>query len=156
MIEGYALVAVLLGVAVALLVAELLLPTHGLLGVAGLAAAVAGIVVCTRLNAWAGLGLTLALVAATPLLWGAWLKVWPKTPVGRRMILTATISQPPEAPVHVGQVGVTVSELRPMGVCELEDGTRVEALSEHGLVPPGTAVRVIAVANNRPTVRVMA
>ena len=155
MIEGYALVAVLLGVAVALLVAELFLPTHGVLGVGGLGAAVVAVFLCTRLNPWAGLGLTVALVAVTPLLWAAWLKIWPKTPVGRRMILTASAPRPPEAPVHVGQVAVTVSELRPMGVCELEDGTRVEAQSEHGIVPPGTPVRVIAVANNRPTVRVV-
>ena len=30
----------------------------------------------------------------------------------------------------------------------------VEAHSEHGIVPPGTAVKVVALVNNRPTVRV--
>jgi hypothetical protein len=116
---------------------------------------VAAIFVCTRRNEWAGLGLTLVLLVAIPLLWAGWLKIWPKTPVGRRMILTATTLPPPAAPVRVGQVGMTISELRPIGMCELEDGTRVEAQSEHGIVAAGTPVRVIAVANNRPTVRVV-
>ena len=154
--DTYSLVALLLAIAAALVVGELLLPTHGLLAVAGGAAAVIGIVVCAKQNPWVALGLAVGMAAATPLVGALWLRVWPRTPVGRRILLPNTVSPPPEAPpVFVGQTAVTVSELRPMGVCELEDGTRVEALSEHGIVPAGTAVRVIAIGNNRPTVRVV-
>jgi membrane-bound ClpP family serine protease len=48
---------------------------------------------------------------------------------------------------------MTVSELRPMGWCEF-DGQRLEAMSEHGIVPPGTRITVVALVNQRPTVRV--
>ena len=115
------------------------------------------VIACARQNLWAALGLTLALAAATPLVGAAWLRLWPRTPVGKRIILSAApVPPPPAAPVTVGQRAVAISELRPMGVCELEDGTRVEALSEHGIVPAGTRVQVIAIGNNRPTVRVVA
>ena len=153
--DGYVVVILLLAIAAALVIGELLLPTHGLLAVVGGAAAVIAVVVCARQNPWAALGLMVVLAAATPLVSAAWLKLWPKTPVGKRILLSATAPPPPEAPVTVGQRAVAVSELRPMGVCELEDGTRVEALSEHGIVPAGARVQVIAIGNNRPTVRVV-
>jgi len=53
---------------------------------------------------------------------------------------------------------VVVSQLRPMGICEFASlqgsSLRVEAQSEHGIVEPGTTVRVVALVNNRPTVRI--
>ena len=58
----------------------------------------------------------------------------------------------PEPTVRVGQPGVTVSELRPMGVCEFESG-RIEAISEHGMIEPGRMVKVVALSGTRPTVR---
>jgi membrane-bound ClpP family serine protease len=110
-------------------------------------------VICSRQNVWAGLALLSGVAAATPFAWVAFVKVWPKTPIGRRVVLPPVTNDPPPAPVRVGQTGVTMSELRPVGVCDF-DGVRLEAQSEHGLVAPGTAVRVVALVNNRPTVRV--
>jgi len=153
MLEGYTLVLLLLVVGVILLAAELLLPTHGLLGLAGGAAMLSAIFLTARQNAWAGLGLLLALGAAAPFLMAAAARVWPRTPIGRRLTLPPVPDAPQEAIVRVGESGVAVSELRPMGWCEF-DGRRVEAISEHGIVQPGTSVKVIALANNRPTVRV--
>jgi membrane-bound ClpP family serine protease len=155
MITGYALVALLIVAAIALMVAEMLLPTHGLLGLMGILLAAGAVVVCIRQNAWAGVALLLAIIALTPLVWTGWMKIWPKTPMGRRLILSSVTPAPPAKEVCVGQHGVTLSELRPMGMCELDDGTRVEASSEHGSVPAGTAVRVIAISDGRPTVRVV-
>ena len=41
-----------------------------------------------------------------------------------------------------------------MGLCEFA-GMRVEALSEQGVIPTNTKVKVIALSNNnRPTVRI--
>jgi membrane-bound serine protease (ClpP class) len=155
MLEGYGLAVLLLAIGAVLLIGELLLPTHGLLGVAGVAAALLAILVSARENVWAGLVLTVLLALSTPLIWAAAVKIWPKTFVGRRVMLPPLANTPAESRVQVGQSGVTVSELRPMGTCEF-DGERVEAISEHGIVPPGTAVRVVALVNNRPTVRTIA
>ena len=151
--EGYALVALLMGVALVLLVAELLIPSHGLLGLACTGCILGAIFVASRQNVWAGLALLVGVAAATPFAWTAFVKFWPMTPVGRRVVLPPVTSEPVPPLVRVGQTGITASELRPIGVCDF-DGIRVEAHSEHGIVPPGTAVRVVALVNNRPTVRV--
>ena len=60
----------------------------------------------------------------------------------------------PTAAVAVGQTGVSVSELRPMGVCAFGPD-RVEASAEHGTIPPGSAVEVIAMVDRRPIVRAL-
>ena len=153
MMEGYSLVALLMLIGVALLIAEMMLPSHGVLGLGAAGCILAAIFVAMRQNAWAGLGLLAGVTAMTPFAWVAFVKIWPKTPIGRRIVLPPVAHEPPPPIVRVGQTGVSMSELRPMGVCEF-DGVRIEAHSEHGIVPPGTAVRVVALVNNRPTVRV--
>jgi membrane-bound serine protease (ClpP class) len=150
--QGYPLVALLVGAGIVLMIGETLLPTHGLLAIAAVIALLAAVAVSARENVWAGVGMMLALAAATPLAWSAFVKLWPRTPVGRRMVLPEIQSDAPPPPVRVGQSGRAVSELRPMGTCDF-DGTRVEAMSEHGIVPAGAAVRIVALVNNRPTVR---
>lgn len=161
MFDGYGLTAILLAIGASLLIAELVLPTHGLLGVVAALATLTAIVTAGLQNVWAALLLTLALAIATPLAWTLAVSLWPRTPIGRRVILPPVDSTPPPAPVTVGQTGVAVSELRPTGICEFEPapgqmGTRVrvEAHSEHGMVQAGTTVRVVALVNNRPTVRI--
>jgi membrane-bound ClpP family serine protease len=152
--EGYSLVTLLMVIGVALLVAEMLLPSHGILGVGAAGCILGAIVVAMRQSAWAGLILLLAVTAMMPFAWVAFVKIWPKTPIGRRIVLPPVENQPSPPLVRVGQSGMTMSELRPMGMCEFDGGVRVEAHSEHGIVPPGTPVTVVALVNNRPTVRV--
>ena len=146
------LAILLFGIGVALLIGELLLPTHGLLGILGGGGVVAAIVVCYMIDFWLGTGVFIASVIATPFAGAAAVKLWPKTPVGRRVVLPPVFDAVPEPTVRVGQPGVTVSELRPMGVCEFESG-RIEAISEHGMIEPGRAVKVVALSGTRPTVR---
>ena len=152
--EGYALVALLMTIAAVLVVAEMLLPSHGLLGLACAGCVLGAVYLAMRQNPWAGVALLVGVAAATPFVWTAFVKIWPKTPVGRRVMLPPVTNETAPPPVRVGQAGVTMSELRPVGVCEF-DGVRVEAHSEHGILPPGTPVKVIALVNNRPTVRVV-
>ena len=146
--------AILLALAgLALLVVETFLPTQGVLGAIGAAALAACVVVCFRVDSRLGFGVMAALVVAAPFAAMAGVKLWPKTPVGRRMILAPAAADELAAPaVQVGQTGVTVSELRPMGVCAF-GADRVEARAEHGTIPAGNQVRVVEVIDRRPTVR---
>ena len=144
----------LFAVAAVLVLAEALLPTHGVLGVGAALATVAGVVVCYVIDFWLGTGVFFGLVLATPLLGALAVKVWPHTPVGRRVTLPPVRNDPPPSRLAVGQAGTTVSELRPIGIVEF-DFDRVEAVSEHGMIAPGHRVKVIAVQNGRPTVRAM-
>src|SRR5688572_25811931 len=136
------LAILLFGIGVALLLGELLLPTHGLLGILGGGGIIAGIVACYMINFWLGTGVFLATTIATPFAGAAAVKIWPKTPIGRRVVLPPVVDVAPEPAVRLGQTGVTVSELRPMGMCEFDSG-RVEAISEHGMIDPGRAVKVV-------------
>ena len=148
------LAILLFGVGLALLAGELLLPTHGLLGIAGAGSILAGIVTCYMIDFWLGTGVFLGTVIATPFAGALAMKVWPRTPIGKRVMLTAVAGEAPRgATVNVGQTGVAVSELRPTGVCEFDAVGRLEAVSEHGIIDSGRPVRVVAVVNNRPTVR---
>jgi membrane-bound ClpP family serine protease len=142
----------LFAVAAVLVVAEALLPSHGVLGLAALLAVVAGIVVCYRIDFRLGTGAFFATVIATPLVGALLVKVWPHTPIGRRVMLPPVQNAPPPSPVRVGQAGTTVSELRPIGIVEF-DLDRVEAVSEQGMIDPGRRVTVVAVHDGRPTVR---
>lgn len=148
-----AIAILLAAVGLALIVAEVFLPTHGLVGLLGGGAIVAAVAVCFFINQWLGLALATTVVVAMPVAAGVWVKLWPKTPVGRRMFLPPPPKGAPvQAVVHVGDVGRTVSELRPMGTCEFGQ-QRVEARSEQGVVAPGRLVRVVAFADGHPTVR---
>ena len=141
---------------IVLLLAEVVLPTHGVLGIVGVVSLLIGVGVCFWINQYAGLGAAVALVALMPFAATLWVKIWPRTYAGKRLILGPTAASQahvPAAPVQVGQLGVVVSELRPGGVCEF-GMTRVEARCEHGTIPAGRHVEVVAVADgHRPLVR---
>lgn len=142
----------LLAAAVVLLFGELLLPTHGVLGIAGLLCIAGAIAATFYINQWLGLGVLLAAVIASPLLWGAAIRMWERSPVGRRLILQPGEPVRAVIPIKLGQVGVTVSEMRPMGEVDFDD-QRLSAMAERGMIRAGEKVRVVAVVNGRPTVR---
>jgi membrane-bound ClpP family serine protease len=146
------LILLLLVGGVVLLVAEMLLPAQGILGVLGAVALAAAVVVGFRVDSRIGFVTFVAIVVATPFAWMLWVKVWPRTPVGRKMILAPVASDLAGVGVTVGQTGMSVSELRPMGVCAFGN-ERFEARAERGTIPAGKPVRVVEIVDRRPTVR---
>jgi membrane-bound ClpP family serine protease len=144
--------AVLFGVAIVLLIGELLLPTHGILGALGAGCILATIGFCFAINSWLGLGTLVATAIATPFAFAAAVQIWPKTPIGKRIMLTSMESPRPAPLVQVGDTGRVVSELRPMGICEFASH-RVESKSEVGIIAAGKNVRIIALADRTPIVR---
>jgi membrane-bound ClpP family serine protease len=148
---SFALISFALGAI--LLIAEILLPTHGILGLLAGLSIITGVGACFVINPMMGFIILLALVIATPLIWTALVKIWPSTPVGRRLVLTEIAGRTSSTnPVGIGQTGLTVSELKPMGECDF-DGLRVEAISDQGMILAGTRVKVIALSNHRPVVQ---
>jgi membrane-bound ClpP family serine protease len=150
-----ATIAILLLLAgVILLVAETLLPSGGVLGVLSALALAACVVVCFRIDSRVGFAALVAMVVAAPFAWMLWVKLWPHTPVGKRMILAPVNSDLSAAGVTVGQTGLTVSELRPMGICTFGND-RLEARAEQGTIAAGSRVQVVDIIDRRPTVRVL-
>ena len=147
---------------IALLLAEVMLPSGGVLGILAAVALVVGVGACFRINQHAGLAAAVALAVLAPFAAALWVKVWPHTYAGKRLILgpgsEVATGHAPAVAVQVGQVGTVVRELRPAGTCEFvasggADATLCEARSEHGIIPAGRRVEVVAVVDRRPVVR---
>lgn len=135
-----------------LLFAEIFLPSHGVLGIVGLVALFAGVGTCFFISKYLGLASAIGLVCLMPFAAALALKVWPHTYAGKRLMLAPPAAGAPATAVQVGQMGIVVSELRPGGVCEF-GMTRVEARCEHGVIPAGRHVEVVAIVDHRPLVR---
>jgi membrane-bound serine protease (ClpP class) len=139
----------------ALLMAELFVP-GGVLGALGGLMVLGGVVTCFFVNQWVGVGAMGAMIVLGPLAWAGWARVMQRTRLGGGLVLRPgpgeAADEPCPQPVRVGQRGVTVSALRPGGVCEFGD-ERVPAVAEHGSIPRGAEVRVVACEGGRATVR---
>ena len=141
---------------VLLLIAEILLPSHGILGVIGVGALFTGVGACFAINQYAGVGSAVGVVLLMPVAVAVWVKVWPHTYAGKRLILGPTAgaaAHVPAAKLAIGQVGTVVSELRPGGVCEFTGAERIECRCENNTIPAGRRVEVIAIIDGRPLVR---
>jgi len=94
------------------------------------------------------LALLVALLASFVLL-----RLMPRTPFGRRLILDTGLGTEPESDLRwLGKRGRATSPLRPAGIAEIE-GARVDVVSEGELIEPGTPVEVTRVDGNRIVVR---
>src|SRR5205085_1145720 len=99
---------------VALLIAELLLPTHGALGILGIVSFLAAIGACFYINAYMGLLVFIVAAISSPFVTASIMNYWPHTPVGRRLVLRHLETPPPPPALSVGQIGITVGQLKPM------------------------------------------
>jgi membrane-bound ClpP family serine protease len=159
---GWWIFAIFLYVACAILiVAEVFIPSGGILGVCSLTCLVGGVVIFFSYSATAGwIGVVVAVVMIPVLLVIAY-KIFPKTRFGKSVTLTPpqrdrgdAIADSPELSKLLGEVGRVLTPLRPVGVCEF-GGRRVECVAESGYVDKGKIVKVIGVQGAQPTVRLM-
>jgi len=141
----------LVALALVLLFAEFFIPSGGLLGILASAALVGGIVLLFYHDTTVGLIGSIAALLALPFLIGLGLRLLPSTPFYK--LLTLSERQQPQdtasgrkvsqnGTVTVGDAGTSVTELRPVGTCQI-NGQRVECLAERSIIQPGRPVRVI-------------
>jgi len=138
-VDWWLLFAVFLFVVCAgLIVAEVFIPSAGLLTLCSLACLAGGIAIFFRHSATAGwIGVLVAMVMVPSLLAMAY-KVLPRTRFGRRVILAPpvrergdAIADTPALAQMVGKVGRVLTTMRPVGMCDF-DGQRVECVAESG------------------------
>ncbi|HEY0944940.1 MAG TPA: NfeD family protein [Opitutaceae bacterium] len=146
------LLLLLFGIGVVLLAAEVFVP-GGILGIfGGLALLGAVILAFVDLGAGAGWTTLAAAVATVGLLLYVELGLLPKTRTGRRLFLNAAVDgtsqELPARPDVVGKPAEALTTLAPTGYVIVE-GRRYEAFSQSGLVPKGTALRVVGLDNFR-------
>jgi membrane-bound serine protease (ClpP class) len=147
--------------AAALIVAEVFVPSGGLLALCMIACLAGGVVIFFKHSTAAGwAGVAIAIVMIPSVLVGAY-KIFPKTRFGK-----STLLSPPERELGdaipdtgqlkelVGAVGTVVTPMRPVGMCDFS-GRRVECVAESGYVERGRKVKVIRVESTQLTVRVI-
>ena len=152
---GYALIAL----GFLLLLAELFLPTSGTLFVIAVACFAVGVTFTFWYDRTVGLWTLIGVFLALPVLGKILLTYWPRTSIGRRMILAArnddTLAMLPvnqDLEELRGRYGRALSTLRPSGLVDFE-GRRVQTITEGRMVEPGQWVRCVDVQAGKVIVR---
>jgi membrane-bound serine protease (ClpP class) len=149
-----------IGVGILLLLGEFYLPVGGALAVIAVAVIAMGVALTFFYSVFAGL-MTLAGVSiAMPVSTALAMSLWYRTPIGRRIILTApdpddTVSAMPglqNLERLRGRYGKALSDLRPAGVVDF-DGRRIDTLTEGMMVEEGQWVKCVAVRAGKVIVR---
>ena len=145
----------------ALIIAEVFVPSGGLISVCSLACLIGGIAIFFRHSATAGwIGIIIAIVMIPSIVIIAY-KIFPKTKFGKSVTLSPPQREQGDAIPDteaikklLGAEGAVLTPLRPVGMCDFS-GRRVECVAESGYVDKGKNVKVIDVESTRVTVRVI-
>ena len=151
----WALLLLIVGLIVVVL--ELFLPSAGTLGVLAGVLIIAAIVVGFRDGLKTGALILTLTVIALPVLLGFMVKVWPHTPLGKRILLDEIKPEDvlPNSSHYqkrndslVGQLGIAKTKMLPSGIVVIE-GEKYDAISEGFAVDAGDAVKVVKVREHR-------
>ena len=146
--------------ALVVLVLELFIPSAGMLGILGATFVITSIVLAFMSGFSAGMIMLTVSCIAIPIFLFAALKIWPSTPIGRR-ILIGPIHEDDVLPQTesyvefkelVGQSGTATTKMLPSGVIILNH-RKYDAISEGAPIDAGDTVTVVAVRMNKIVVR---
>ncbi len=145
----------------ALIMAEIFIPSGGLISVCSMACLIGGLMIFFQHSTMVGIiGIGVAIVMIPSVLITAY-RMFPKTKFGKSVTLTPpqrpagdAIPDTPELKNLLGATGAVISPLRPVGMCDFE-GHRVECVAEGGYVDKDKKIVVIDVESTQVTVRVI-
>ena len=157
------LALILLAAGVLIAILEVFIPSGGLLGIVSAGFFIGGIAVAwSHSGAW-GMGTLLGCLVLIPILIVVGFRMFPHTPLGRKMILAPPTSEstasaagrtepsPPagtEPGITVGMAGRAGTDLRPSGTAFFND-RRVSVVTAGEWITRDAAVRVVKVEGNR-------
>lgn len=146
---------VLMAAGLLLLLADLFIPSGGILMLLALGSMGVGVTLLFRHSTTAGLIALATLFVALPVIVGLLIKFWPHTPIARM----AHAPQEEDAlPMHQelqhlkGRHGRTLTALKPAGMVDF-DGRRVDSLTEGMMIEAGRRVRCVEVRGGTVVVR---
>lgn len=148
------LAILLLGLGLALIVAEVLVPSFGMLGLLATLSIIAAVVVAFR--AGSGLSFAIATAVLVPAVVLVGFKLIPQGPLARHFVNEGYSEKDQRAIDRrdaelFGAEGEVLAQLRPAGVARLA-GRRVDVVSRGELIEAGARVRVIELQGNRVVV----
>ncbi len=139
---------------------ELFLPSAGLLGILAGSLIVAGIVAAFLSGVVAGTVVLVATSLSLPILIALAIKIWPSTPIGKRILIGVMTEEDvlPKEDLQqslqalIGHRGIAKTKMLPSGIVWIED-RNYDAVSDGFAIEPGSAVEVIAIRTKRVVVR---
>ncbi|MEX2672595.1 MAG: NfeD family protein [Phycisphaeraceae bacterium] len=152
---------ILILLALLLLLAELFIPSGGLIAAFAAVSLVGGLVCLFLIDVTAGLTGVVMTLVVLPILAAGAIKVFPHTPAGRATMLSTSqragsitydrnVSR--SGSELVGLEGLAETDLRPVGSVRI-DGKRIECFSEGGVILAGTRVKVTRIQGMEIKVR---
>ena len=143
----------------ALIIAEVFVPSGGLLSICALICLIGGTIIFFNHSTLAGwIGIIIAVIMIPTVLVFAY-KMFPKTKFGKSVTLTPPQRQQGDAirdtdqlKAMYGKTGTVLTPLRPVGTCDF-NGHRVECVAETGYIEKETQITVIRVEGTQLTVR---
>jgi len=143
----------------ALIIAEVFIPSGGIISVCALACLIGGVAIFFQHSTtagWIGVGIAVVMIPAVLII--AY-RIFPKTRFGKSVTLTPSEREqgdaiPDTAKLKelLGAEGLVLTPLRPVGMCDFS-GRRVECVAEGGYVDKGRKVKIINVESTQLTVR---
>lgn len=154
----WAILLVVLGVII--VCCEVFVPSGGVLAIFSTLCLVGAIWVGFQAGPGTGLLVIASELVIVPLVIAAAFKIWPKTPIGRRVLGTLPTEDevmPDTEPYRayralVGNYGRARTPMRPSGDIVI-GGRTYDAISEGAAIEAGESVKVVAVRTNRIVVR---
>jgi len=144
-----------------LIIAEVFVPSGGLISICAIACLVGGIAIFfhySLIAGWIGVGIAAVMIPAV-LIYAY--RIFPKTRFGKSVTLTPperkqgdAIPDTDKLKELLGAEGVVLTPLRPVGMCDFS-GQRVECVAESGYVNKGKKVKIINVESTQLTVRII-
>ena len=150
----YAVLLAAIGLAALLI--ELFVPAAGLIGLVGAGCMIAAVSIgFTQYGPTAGILFIAALVVLNPLIIILWFRRFPRSRIGRKLILFPP-SSPEECVIfHKGMTGKALTDLRPSGMAVIEQ-KKISVLSGGGYISGGTHIEILKIDGNRIEVRKLA
>lgn len=147
----------LLGAGLLLVLAEVLIPSMGLLGTLAAACIIGAQIFAWRVSSQTGVNFLVVTGVLVPAVVMGGLKVFPRTPVGKRLVAQGFSFEDGRAidardSGLLGSEGVVEAALRPAGVARLQ-GRRVDVVSRGEMIDKGTRVQVVELTGNRVVVQ---
>jgi len=138
---------------------EVFIPSYGLLSIGGAAGLGLAFFFAFKMSVATGFVILFVALVVLPLEIILGVKLFPKTPLGRRMMLparekTTAADRVGEADLsaYVGREGVTVTMCRPSGIAEI-GGRRVDVVAEGTVIDNNRPIVVLRLDGNRVVVK---
>lgn len=156
--DEWAKIAIIYAIGIVVLLADIVVPSGGILAVIGLAVLAYGLFEVFQLSMTAGIVNAAILLVVLPAGFIFVIRNWQRTPFGRRISppnpkLTAQDRLPiSDLESLLGTTGKAMTFLRPVGICEF-NGKRFECKAEYGVIAAGVEVEAVRLSDRSIVVR---